>query len=210
MNQVPAMNSAPLFGLPDGSPDAIGEPPLAALYSYWSRLRKGGEIPARSDLDPIDIPRLLRYVILAECYDAGRRIKFRLTGSDIAFAPGADLTGRYLHERGPRTPYLDHLSELYRLGATSTEGIYSAFSYGYALDNGPKQVSRLFLPLKGTAEIPSMLLVGQVRDKSSGSAKPIWLSEPNHIRRLAHFTVQPAMAADEAAERPLQQALTTR
>ena len=166
------MHSKPLYSLPDDSPDAITDPILSNLYGYWFRLRKNGAIPSRSDLDPTDIPKLLPYVILAECYDEGRRIKFRLTGSDIAFTQGSDLTGLYLHERGPMTPYLEHLSEIYRMGAVSEEGVFSSFSYGYSAEPGPKQVNRIFLPMTGSAEIPSMLLVGQVRDKSRPMAKP--------------------------------------
>ena len=184
------MHSKPLYSLPDDSPDAITDPILSNLYGYWFRLRKNGAIPSRSDLDPTDIPKLLPYVILAECYDEGRRIKFRLTGSDIAFTQGSDLTGLYLHERGPMTPYLEHLSEIYRMGAVSEEGVFSSFSYGYSAEPGPKQVNRIFLPMTGSAEIPSMLLVGQVRDKSRPMAKPIWLTEPDQIKLLALFAIR--------------------
>lgn len=189
------MGSEPLYSLPDATPDEITDPILSDLYGYWSGLRKDGAIPSRSDLDPTEIPHLLPYVILAECYDNGRRIKFRLTGSDIAFTRGSDLTGRYLHERGPMTPYLEHLSEIYRIGAISEEGVYSSFSYGYTADSGPKQVNRIFLPMTGTADIPSMLLVGQVRDKSEPTAKPIWLTEPDHIEPLSLFAIRPATAS---------------
>ena len=185
------MTRSPLYNLPDAAPEEIADPILAALYGYWSGLRQNGAIPSRGDLDPTDIPQLLPYVILAECYDAGRRIRFRLTGSDIAFVRGADLTGQYLHDRGPMTPYLEHLSEIYRLGAISAEGIYSTFSYDYSEDLGPKQVSRLFLPMAGGAGGPAMLLVGQVRDRSVPTAKPIWLTEPDTITPLALFAIRP-------------------
>lgn len=179
--------------------DRIEDPLLQDLHSYWSGLRQDGSIPRRSDFDPLDVPHLLPYIILAECSDAGQKIKFRLTGSDIAFAPGSDLTGRYLHERGPRTAYLTHLCELYRLGATSAEGFYSAFAYGYSGETGPKKVARLFLPLNDCGNGPSMLLVGQVRDKSTVAAKPIWLTEPEVIRPLDLFAIESAVPGKESA-----------
>lgn len=188
------MTIKPLSGLSDSPPEEIDDPILSELYDYWSALRTTDAAPLRSALEPTDIPHLLPYVILAECYDAGRVIKFRLTGSDIAFAPGSDLTGRYLHERGPMTPYLQHLCELYCAGANCIEGVYSAFSYGYSGEHGPKQVNRIFLPLRGYADIPSMLLVGQVRDKSTPSAKPIWLTDPTEITPLKLFAIGPATA----------------
>ncbi len=190
------MSSESNFSLPINSPDQIDDPILLELYCYWSGLRGDRKTVSRSDVDPIDIPHLLPYIILAECYDGGQRIKFRLTGSDIAFAQGSDLTGRYLHERGPKTPYLDHLSELYRVGAISLDGVYSAYSYGYTQDEGPKKVNRIFLPLNGETDSQAMLLVGQVRDKTTPTARPIWLTEPNHIKPVRLFTIQP--------QRPLQ------
>lgn len=179
--------------------DLIDDPLLSELYGYWSSLRRDGLIPQRSDLDPLDVPHLLPYILLADCADAGQKIKFRLTGSDIAFAPGSDLTGRYLHERGPRTPYLEHLCELYRLGATCAEGLYSAFAYGYSGDEGPKRVNRIFLPLNDCGNGASMLLVGQVRDKSTVSAKPIWLTEPDIIHSLALFEIRPGGSREDDA-----------
>ncbi|TQV79235.1 PAS domain-containing protein [Denitrobaculum tricleocarpae] len=187
------MSVLPDHSLPISSPDQIDDQILRELYGYWSGLRVAGKRVSRSDIDPIDIPHLLPYIILAECYDAGQRIKFRLTGSDIAFVQGSDLTGRYLHERGPRTPYLEHLSELYRIGAISEDGVYSAFCYGYTEEEGPKKVNRIFLPLDGQGEGPPMLLVGQVRDKTVPTARPIWLTEPNHIEPIALFTIEPPM-----------------
>lgn len=191
------MSTSSLYSLSNGSPEEIVDPILAELYGYWAGLRKAGSIPLRRDMDPVDIPRLLPYVILAEHSDSGRRIRFRLTGSDIAFAPGSDLTGRYLHERASMTPYQEHLCELYRLGAISNEGLYSTFSYGYSVDNGPKQVSRMFLPLRGSDSTPPMLLVGQVRDKSVLTAQPIWLTEPDHIVPIALFAIDGNAAPDK-------------
>lgn len=193
------MRLEPLYQPQTAAADLIDDPMLLELYSYWSGLRKDGIMPRRSDLDPLDVPHLLPYIILADCADAGRQIKFRLTGSDIAFAPGSDLTGRYLHERGPRTAYLGHLCELYRLGATCAQGLYSAFGYGYNGEAGPKRVNRIFLPLNDCGEGATMLLVGQVRDKSSVTAKPIWLTEPDIIQPLALFEIQPGPLGDGTA-----------
>ena len=190
------MCSQPAYTPHAGAADQIDDSLLLDLYGYWSGLRREGAVPLRSDLDPIDIPHLLPYIILAECADAGQKIKFRLTGSDIAFAPGSDLTGRYLHERGPRTPYLAHLCELYRLGSICQGGIYSSFAYSYSGDSGPKKVNRIFLPLNGSEDGPSMLLVGQVRDKSTPMAKPIWLTEPDIIQPLALFDILPGAESE--------------
>ena len=185
------MASMPLYNPRDGSPDEIDDPVLSELYAYWSGLRRRGETPARGDIDPGEIRHLLPYLILAECHGAGRIFRYRLVGTDVAFARGSDFTGRYLHERGPMTPYLAHLCELYRLSAPRTDALYSVFSYDYAADHGPRQVSRLFMPLRAAGNFPAMLLIGQVR---TPSPLPIWLTEPTQIHPLALFAIKPETA----------------
>lgn len=187
------MQNRPALSAPYGRPDAITDPILSDLYSYWSLLRDGRELPLRADLDPIDIPHILPFIALVECEDAGQRIKFRLVGTDMAF--GSDPTGRYLHEEAPSGPYGEHISALYRLGATSEEGLYSEFAYGYTSDSGPRLIKRLFLPMIGPARMPEMMLVGQVRDKSSRIQRSAWQAEPGVIKERQLFAVssrQPA------------------
>ncbi|WP_179954123.1 PAS domain-containing protein [Denitrobaculum tricleocarpae] len=160
-------------------PDAINDPVLSALYRYWARLRKSDGPPLRSDLDPVEIPQLLPYVLLVECHDEGRRIKFRLVGTDVAF--GSDPTGRFLQDAVPKGPYGAHIVELYRFAANGEAALYSEFRYGYTRETGPRLIKRLFLPLIGTAEIPRMMLVGQIRDKSIQVEQSAWQAGPGQI-----------------------------
>lgn len=181
-----------------GPPEAISDPILSDLYSYWSSLRRDGELPLRADLDPIDIPQLLPFIALVESADGGRGIRFRLVGTDMAF--GSDPTGRYLHEEAPGGPYGEHIAELYRLGATSAEGIYSEFAYGYTADSGPKLIKRLFLPMIGPAETPEMILVGQQRDKSSRLQVSAWQAAPGVIKERKLFAIRSELAPPAPGE----------
>ena len=48
--------------------DAPRDPRIKALYDYWNALRRGRAMPSRADIDPIEIPALLPYIIM---YDVG-------------------------------------------------------------------------------------------------------------------------------------------
>ncbi len=178
------------------SSEAMGDPILAALYGYWNRVRRSKAVPARSDLDPVDIPHLLPYLLLVECYDSGQRINFRLVGTDVAF--GADPTGKFLQDAAPAGVYATHITELYQFAANSDKALFSSYSYGYTADSGPSLIKRLFLPLTGMAEIPKMMLVGQIRDKSSHITHSAWQAAPGQIERRALFEI------GAAAENPTE------
>jgi hypothetical protein len=51
-------------------------------------------MPAREDLDPADIPRLLPHVIMVDKVE--NRIRYRLVGTAIARAFGYDPTGKFV------------------------------------------------------------------------------------------------------------------
>ncbi len=186
-------------------PDAITDPVLSALYRYWAKLRKSDGIPLRSDLDPMEIPQLLPYVLLVECHDDGRRIKFRLVGTDVAF--GSDPTGRFLQDAVPKGPYGAHIIELYRFAANTETALYSEYNYGYTRESGPRLIKRLFLPLIGTAESPRMMLVGQIRDKSIQVEQSAWQAGPGKIDvlKLCRITGE-AVDWDEASGRDEREA----
>src|ERR1700731_642356 len=61
------------------------------LYRYWLAKRADRRMPARRDLDPCDIPKLLPYVMIVE--KADDRFRWRLVGSAVAREAGRDLTG---------------------------------------------------------------------------------------------------------------------
>jgi hypothetical protein len=62
------------------------------LVGYWSRLRRGREVPDQTDVDPRAIKRMLSYVFILEASDAGRPI-YRLAGTSLCERFGAELKG---------------------------------------------------------------------------------------------------------------------
>lgn len=74
------------------------DPRQQTIYEAWCRERAArGAVPPRSSFDPIDFPRALSTLVLAE-RTAGDALCFRLVGTDMVAAWGSDYTGRHLHE----------------------------------------------------------------------------------------------------------------
>jgi len=94
------------WSLPDG---ANGDPAFARLHQFWLGKCKNGQLPARTDIDVLEIPRdLLRDIALLEVEaqpDGKRRYRIRLFGSALAAMTGADETGRYYDETVPAAGY---------------------------------------------------------------------------------------------------------
>ncbi|MBI3452392.1 MAG: PAS domain-containing protein [Rhodospirillales bacterium] len=82
--------------------DTIRHPKLLDLYDYWASKRRGRLLPARADLDPLDIPQLLPHLALIDIEAGTGRTKFRLVGTAIVGwrhdLAHPDPTGRYIDE----------------------------------------------------------------------------------------------------------------
>jgi hypothetical protein len=82
--------------------DAI-EPEFAELLRYWDSKRQGGRLPARTDIDPLDLTRLLPHLLLFDVVrtDDGPRFRFRVAGTAFTTLIDRDVTGLHLDELGP-------------------------------------------------------------------------------------------------------------
>ena len=62
------------------------------LVGYWSRLRKGRDVPDQTDIDPRAIKRLLSYTFILDCQNPSRPI-YRLAGTALCERFGFELKG---------------------------------------------------------------------------------------------------------------------
>jgi hypothetical protein len=62
------------------------------LVGYWSRLRKGHNVPDQTDIDPRAIKRILSHVFILEASDT-RRPVYRLAGTSHCDRYGEELKG---------------------------------------------------------------------------------------------------------------------
>jgi len=154
----------------------VAEPPLRELYLYWDGKRGGRPYPARGDVDPAEIKKLLPFVMLVDVLAEGRHFRFRLIGTDVAL--GVNPTGKLQHEELPEGIYRDHISALFRRGAAGPGALYSRSSYGYTHIEGPRSVSRLFMPLSPDGQTVDMMLIGQTADRQGPGGPSTWLANP--------------------------------
>jgi hypothetical protein len=131
---------------------AISDPIIKQVGLYWRSKIKNGLLPARGDIDPVEIPSLLRHIILWEVEHSPLRFRGRLVGSHIVAMSGRDATGRYID-------YIDDNGEIeaeYRAAAASGQPRYQERRAHWP-NHDHKYYARLLLPLAKDGRSADML-----------------------------------------------------
>jgi hypothetical protein len=66
--------------------------------AYWDCKRGDRLMPARADIDPLDLREHLGWILITEVVGETRRLRYRLVGSEITKRLGRDSTNKYLDE----------------------------------------------------------------------------------------------------------------
>jgi hypothetical protein len=66
------------------------------MFAYWASLRRGASLPARVDLHPSSMKRLLPTVSLIDVVDQPRDYRLRLAGTGLYGVYGREITGRMI------------------------------------------------------------------------------------------------------------------
>lgn len=74
------------------------EPKLQRLLEYWEAKRLGREMPARSDIDPSDIPDLLPNIYLIDVSYDPNVFRFRLAGTEIVRLFCEEVSGKTIDQ----------------------------------------------------------------------------------------------------------------
>ena len=140
----------------------IGDERLQQLYAYWRDKAGERSLPARADLDPIEIPLLLPHVMLVDVLPSGR-YRYRLIGTENARAHGINATGRHLDEVLPGPEYRAHVIGLYDECVRTRRALYFECLFLSAPQREMERHTKvLFLPLSGDGKQVNIVLVGQV------------------------------------------------
>jgi len=141
---------------------------LTSLLMYWRGRLQGRRCPRKRDIDPIDIPRLLPYLVLFEVAGASPSdYRIRLAGTEVERMNGMRLTGLTLAEIMYRTQTDIDLSE-YAL--TVRHGM-PRLSDGRLVYAGRDHIAfdRLFLPLsEDERTVTHLLAIFDYRPASQG------------------------------------------
>lgn len=140
---------------------SLATPLLRQAYAYWSFKRGDRPLPARTDLDPADIPRLLPHVVLLDVLRAAAGapldFRYRLIGTLV----DAHSLGRYTGRCVSAIPHQRPPSQLWRNFATVAESrLPIATNIEYV---GPHRdflgVADLVMPLAADGATVDMLFI---------------------------------------------------
>lgn len=147
---------------PSSFRDRIADRRLQSLYDYWLVRRGDRPVMLRDDFDPADLPRLLKYLILADVGDGGRAVRYRVVGTEIVAAHGLDYTGLTVQEL-TSGPTLDYTYALYGAVVDGRLPVYSEGRFRWS-EKEYRLTRRLHLPLSRDGDGVDMVLAGQVFD----------------------------------------------
>jgi hypothetical protein len=132
---------------------------LSALFRYWEKKRGARKMPARHDIDPIEMDRrLLPHLMLCEVSANGNIVRFRLVGTSLAKRLGFDPTGQRLSDL-PRADYFDFLGSLVRRVYLEGVALYGESAFYWA-SRGRLDARHLLLPLSAGGSEAAIVLIG--------------------------------------------------
>nr|WP_242480423.1 PAS domain-containing protein [Rhodovibrio sodomensis] len=79
-------------------------PEQAEILAYWTGLGGPGRLPARRDIDPVAIPRLLRHLMMLDVLGPPLDFRYRLLGDEIMLRARPGLKGRRFSEIAGKGP----------------------------------------------------------------------------------------------------------
>ena len=135
-------------------PNSVRSNRLRRFFGYWDGRRGQRMMPARSDIDPVEIPWMLGYVTLHDARP-GQNFRFIIDGTRTAEMFGIDMTGRTVDEY----PIPDIREMIRRTLATVVETrrpLRSDLDYG--VKHQCWRYERLILPLGADGANVDMLM----------------------------------------------------
>ena len=137
----------------------LKDPDLLQFYDYWSSLCRGRPMPARGDLDPLQIPSgYLPDLMLVEVSHEPRRFRYRLIGTHVVAASGEDRTGKFFDDISffkIHPAVMQHFEQV----ATTGRPLYSQEPFTNFANGRHYDVDRLLLPLSSDGAQVDMLAV---------------------------------------------------
>jgi hypothetical protein len=128
------------------------------IHAYWLAKRGQRRMPARQDIDPVEIPKLLRNMMLIDVFHDPLKFRYRLIGTRVVDATGENRTGKCFDsvEFFAANPIV---WEQYAAAVAGGAPVHSLEPFR-RLDTGTEyEVERLLLPLSSDGVTVDMILV---------------------------------------------------
>jgi hypothetical protein len=154
------------MGMASDTGDLLGlrleHPVTRRLLGYWDGCRRGRELPARRDIDPVEFAYALGYVSLIEVHRDPLRFRPRLVGTLVTARLGVEMSGRWLDEF-PFPAYREILVELY--ARTVTERRPQVDRGARVVDGWIWESEAVIMPLAADGHTIDMLLACRASSK---------------------------------------------
>lgn len=142
---------------------------LHRFYTYWQSIHPAEGMPGRQHVDPLKIPNLLPGIWLVDVTKP-LQLRYRLIGTRVVEAMGADMTGLWLDEAHPdvaRDPkYLSRAQDVVNTGIPSwrrgSPYLWRHEVYG--------DIENLMVPLARDSRSVDMLMVLTVFYRPDGTS----------------------------------------
>jgi hypothetical protein len=128
---------------------------LQRLHEYWQKERGERPLPARTDIDPVELRFLLGHLLLLDVLDEPRQFRVRLQGTELERWVGGNLTGKTLDQLPSRQLEAIALECLAR--TVEAKAPYHKIGE-QIIDEMPRRFEALILPLAADGVVVNMLL----------------------------------------------------
>jgi hypothetical protein len=135
----------------------IASPDLHRLYDYWRARCRDGRLPARADIDPLELPYVLGNLLLVDVLREPLRFRYRLVGTNLAGRLPFDMTGRMVDEH-PDAEFRRVALGVYAQVASTGKPI--GVHRDVMIDKRVRRYDALHLPLAADGTAVDMILVG--------------------------------------------------
>jgi len=133
----------------------VAIPDLHRLYDYWAARCRDGRLPARTDIDPLDLPFVLGDLLLVEVQRGPLRFRYRLIGTNIVQPPALDMNGRFVDEH-PDVEFRKQALSVYTQVATTARPL--SIRHDAIMDKRVRRHQTLLLPLASDGVTVDLIL----------------------------------------------------
>jgi len=140
----------------------VRNPALRLLVAYWFDTCSGRPMPARRDINPIEIPSALAQIWLCDYLPDSGRFRYRLAGEEINDFWGFNLSGKYLDEIVP-AERLASVTKKYRMALELPAIVYDRACLSLT-EEISRNGERIILPLSDDGRTMNALLGATYRD----------------------------------------------
>lgn len=129
---------------------------LRRVLDYWQAKRAGRAMPQRRAIEPPELREVLPHLQITEVIGGGQRFRYRLVGTAIVEAFGAEFTGKHVDElvSGERDSFVH---ACYRAVCASRRPAFARSKY-VTTRNVDLTANRILLPLSEDGEAVNQIL----------------------------------------------------